>query len=1076
MMGRACWAAVACAMVMTAAAQDPEEIHQLIGESYRNEDYAAVIRLVDAQVQLSQGTPWADSTYCYVYWYGRALRALKGPDAAAEGARRLVGIVERQGRAADHIKALMDLSWVYYELGRINDCLRTDSLAMAVADAAPEIGLVERGRTRQYLAFDYSLIGNYRAAARFAQAALDEYAKAEEVPAAHLAESYNALGASLWRMGRVREAETNYLKALDALGTDTTAKLLIRRAGTNGNLGVMWQDAGDQARSIAYYHNSLRDVERVLRTKQEPAVRDDAIMVRSRNYLNLATVYHALGDAGRAREYLELARAERSKILGPDDIQLLGLNERMADVELAEGNLDKAERLVMEYLRVWERDQGSKGDGYVRVMAKLARIALMRGMTDRADSLYGRGLEVGLAGSGEERNASLLDLYRGRADVRATEGKHLEAMADLGTARAIARDIGGEANYKVAQFDVLLAVQASAAGDQTGARQHALAAMAEVKDRVDALRRSSVPIQYPDPNILPDAIYCMVQAERAMDPKGRGSGKWDGDLDLAIHSLSRSRMGIDDPGSVLRMAASQQQLFNLALDDAFEAYDKNPSARKAERFFRLTEEDRTILLRSRLNTFVGLNYAGVPDSLLALEADLMNSMEGDGDDPDARADLDIRQQEYAELLRELEKDYPKYFKLRYGDQVATLGEVQEKLLTAKRQLLVYARTKEALYVMVVSHAATEVIKLDPAGLTDMVNGLRRAIDTRDMVAYADLAYRLHQLVMEPVMPLLMGDELLIIPDGELHSVNFELLLTSPGLSELREHFLIQRFAVAYLLSATTSLQFAGMNRERARNVLAMAPGFEDKLKQQYLEALPDTSMVDRSFLHYVRQPFAIRTAEALGRMLGAKVLTGNTATEGNFREMAGNSGIIFLGTHAEMDPARPMYSRLVLSKEGDGTNPDGYLHAYELYELDLRAQLAVLTACESGSGRLDVGEGIRSLGASFGYAGCPSLVVALWNIDEKVSAAIIEQFYSYLAQGLPKHEALRKAKLDYLAKAQDELVHPYYWAGLVLIGEVAPVQLGRPGMGGMVVGLLVLLGVLGGAMVVVYRRRTRPRI
>jgi CHAT domain-containing protein len=190
--------------------------------------------------------------------------------------------------------------------------------------------------------------------------------------------------------------------------------------------------------------------------------------------------------------------------------------------------------------------------------------------------------------------------------------------------------------------------------------------------------------------------------------------------------------------------------------------------------------------------------------------------------------------------------------------------------------------------------------------------------------------------------------------------------------------------------------------------------------------------------------------------------------------MAGNSGIIFLGTHAEMDPARPMYSRLVLSKEGDGMNPDGYLHAYELYELDLRAQLAVLTACESGSGRFDVGEGIRSLGASFGYAGCPSLVVALWNIDEKVSAAIIGQFYYYLAQGLPKHEALRKAKLDHLAKAQDELVHPYYWAGLVLIGDVAPVQLDRPGMAGMVVGLLVLLGVLGVA-IVVYRRRIRPR-
>jgi CHAT domain-containing protein len=143
-----------------------------------------------------------------------------------------------------------------------------------------------------------------------------------------------------------------------------------------------------------------------------------------------------------------------------------------------------------------------------------------------------------------------------------------------------------------------------------------------------------------------------------------------------------------------------------------------------------------------------------------------------------------------------------------------------------------------------------------------------------------------------------------------------------------------------------------------------------------------------------------------------------------------------------MNATSPMYSRLVLSKDSAGADAegDGYLHAYEIYELDLRAQLAVLTACETGTGK-DDGEGVRSLGYGFAYAGCPSLVTSLWSIDEQISSAIIKRFYELLADGLPKHLAMRQAKLDHLASVEGELALPYYWAGLVLVGDVEPVRM-----------------------------------
>lgn len=101
----------------------------------------------------------------------------------------------------------------------------------------------------------------------------------------------------------------------------------------------------------------------------------------------------------------------------------------------------------------------------------------------------------------------------------------------------------------------------------------------------------------------------------------------------------------------------------------------------------------------------------------------------------------------------------------------------------------------------------------------------------------------------------------------------------------------------------------------------------------------------------------------------------------------------------------------------------------------------MLTACETGIGREDAGEGVRSLAYSFAYAGCPSMVMSHWKIDERTSSEIIAAFYEQLAAGAAKNAALRAAKLAYLDAADAEMAMPYYWAGLVLVGDVEPVTL-----------------------------------
>jgi CHAT domain-containing protein len=137
-------------------------------------------------------------------------------------------------------------------------------------------------------------------------------------------------------------------------------------------------------------------------------------------------------------------------------------------------------------------------------------------------------------------------------------------------------------------------------------------------------------------------------------------------------------------------------------------------------------------------------------------------------------------------------------------------------------------------------------------------------------------------------------------------------------------------------------------------------------------------------------------------------------------------------------------------------------NALEIKALNLNAQLAILSSCNSGVGENFSGNGLRSLGQSFFEAGCQSVIVNLWEAGDKSSKKIISSFMSYLNEGLPKAEALRKAKIDFLAQASDSEKHPKYWANIVLIGNDAPITFnsGYPKwiyiLGGIVI--LLLLG------------------
>src|SRR5674476_252283 len=184
-------------------------------------------------------------------------------------------------------------------------------------------------------------------------------------------------------------------------------------------------------------------------------------------------------------------------------------------------------------------------------------------------------------------------------------------------------------------------------------------------------------------------------------------------------------------------------------------------------------------------------------------------------------------------------------------------------------------------------------------------------------------------------------------------------------------------------------------------------------------------------------PFARQEAKYVSDITGGVLFVNNAAKESVYKSESGKYDIIHLAMHTLLNDKDPMLSTLIFSKITDSTQ-DGYLKMYEIYGIPLKAKMVVLSSCNTGSGLLFSGEGILSLARGFIYSGSQSVVMSMWEIEDKSGTEIVEKFYQNLKKGYSKSESLKKARIDFLKSADQLRSHPYFWATLVVYGNNDP--------------------------------------
>ena len=280
--------------------------------------------------------------------------------------------------------------------------------------------------------------------------------------------------------------------------------------------------------------------------------------------------------------------------------------------------------------------------------------------------------------------------------------------------------------------------------------------------------------------------------------------------------------------------------------------------------------------------------------------------------------------------------------------------------------------------------------------------------------------------------------LTIIPDGFLLSLPFEALQLESG------SYLVEKLNISYSYSFNF---LAPEQKSTAKNFLGVAIDYDSK------ELREDTIWEGRVPSALL---FAIDEVEKANAISGGIVLKNEEATISNFYNSLDEKDILHFAMHSRLEEDYPDQSSLIFYSDSS----DYFLTASEIYDLEIDADLTVLSACNTAVGEFNVGDGVRSLTRSFIHAGSKSVLTSLWESIDVSTNKIVEDFYINIKEGLPKDQALRTAKLNFLQNAHPSQRHPKYWAHLIIVGDTSPMEFVSSSWRSWALGAAALIGIL----------------
>ncbi|MCB9298722.1 MAG: CHAT domain-containing protein [Lewinellaceae bacterium] len=812
--------------------------------------------------------------------------------------------------------------------------------------------------------------------------------------------------------------------------------------------GHTYMQMDEYRRSLECFMESLSIQESL------PGVSDSA---RAYNYQAVGVAYRCIGDYERAGQYFDKALAARLGSLGPDHPHVAAtymvtgrLYKELGEPEKAMELLDKALDIRLRK----EQDKEYIANTYNTIAITLGDMgAYHRAIDTLRKALAIQGAEFGPGHPHVARSLSQV----GQMFLRA--GDYAQADLYLQKALDIQLDKLGPVNIATSHTFVNMALCRFGAGRFEEAVQWVDKALAGVKftsmDRLDeVLSVNSLVI-----SLGTKADFFRKQGQTAGAPQMLSEA--DSLYGLAVRALEHLQKTFHSDDSNVELINKRYSIFEGAIAANYLLGRMEAEGRQnAARAFLLSEQSKSFLLRQAYSGLTARQVLGVPDELLDREKQLkeritqyekavFEEMQKIGFDSarvnGSRDTLFRLSRQYDAFLERLKDNHAKYYNLKYGNNVIDVPEVQAQLLAPGQAMVEYFVGDSAIFIFLVQPDDYRIIRLEnDFGLVPLARQMRDGIyyailggeshyDSLNR-QYAEAAHLLYQKLAYPFDTLLdAGTELIIIPDGALSLVPFEALLKKlPEHPEdfRNHHYLLNDHAVSYAFSATMLKEMKSIQHDgaAAEGILFVAPAFGGESGAGVSGSSSGSLLRNQAELGALQAAFAVTS------------LTNEAATKEQFIESAKGFPVLHLAAHGQADQKVGDFSYIEFHA-GDGGKEASKLYAGELYNLQINAELVVLSACETGLGEWRRGEGIVSLARGFTYAGAKSIVSSLWKVEDSSTGQLMARFYRNLRKGHAKSQALRQAKLDALRRSPN--VEPFFWAGFVPAGDMSP--LNRPG-------------------------------
>lgn len=784
------------------------------------------------------------------------------------------------------------------------------------------------------------------------------------------------------------------------------------RAEALATLGSVSQRQGDYLQAVEYFRQSVS----LYREIDGDSLKYGLYVADTLS--SLGGVYNLLGENARALLFLHEALDTARKLSYPN--LTASILNNLGVLYLDQENYDQAMDYFGQCLRIYQFKRNRVDTA--RVLLNLAVTYQRKGDLDPALENFGKSLAEATATAHKEL---MIAAGEGIGAVEQARGNHAVAIKQLNQSLGLAREISDQVRitellWRKAEVELAtrnyseasaLAREASELARQLRLPKLSYLTTTTLGQAFAGLKQSDLAIQ-----TLSQAVEQVEAMRNQVTGREQGRQLFFENKVAAYHSLIELFVVQNKPLDALLHAerAKSRVLLDvlsvgvrapkaMTLHEREEAKRLNQAITglngeiRAERLKPSPDAARLDQIRVKLDA-ARLNYASFQDLLHA-----------------SRPEPEAARWRAAPLARE------GLGSLLQDDRTAFL-----EYIVAREQTYLFVLTKGQggvpdLQVYVINAGAEKIAELA---------GRFRQIMADRLPVSAPLCRELYDLLIKPAEHQLQGKgTICIIPDGVLWEVPFQAI--QPG----QERYLIEDYAVYYAPSLSVLAEIERKRKEAKRvppSLLAFGnPIIGGETVAQLREVRRGES--------FTPLPDAEIEVRNLARIFGpqrSKVFTGAQADESSFRALAPAYQALHFATHGVLDNRHPLYSYLLLAKTSE--DDDGLLEAREIMNLNLRADLVVLSACETARGRIGAGEGVVGMSWAFFAAGCRTMVATQWEINSAGAAELMVKFYQRLLpatgrERTSKAEALRQAAIELMQDRRHR--HPSYWAGFIMVGS-----------------------------------------